>query len=70
MALDSTIKPPHPLPKIIPFLESAVRLPAEGETKCFVYNGTETIPLAKDIQELWDIIGTVSLLSLRYVRKL
>lgn len=42
----------------------------EGETKCFVYNGTETIPLAKDIQELWDIIESVSLLSMRYMRKL
>mgnify|MGYP007134492858 CR=1 FL=1 len=47
-----------------------MRQPVKGETKCFVYNGTETIPLAKDIQELWDIIGTVSLLSMTYVRKL
>lgn len=47
-----------------------MRQPVEGETKCFVYNATETIPLAKDIQELWDIIGTVSLLSMTYVRKL
>lgn len=47
-----------------------MRPPAEGERRCFVYNGAETIPLAKDIQKLWDIIGTVSLLSMGPVRKL
>lgn len=32
--------------------------------------GTETIPLAEDIQKLWDITGTMSLLSMGHGRGL
>lgn len=42
----------------------------EAGRKCFEYKEAQTIPSAKDAEKLWDMAGTVSLLSMGQVRKL